>query len=86
MAALVLAAGAKGKRVCRPHSTVMIHQPLGGATGQASDIEIRAREILRKKELMIDLWTKHTDQSRERVAEDIERLGEGAASELDLED
>lgn len=73
MAALLLAAGTKGKRIALPHSTVMIHQPMGGASGQASDIEIRAKEILRKKDLMIELWVKHTGQSRERVSRDIER-------------
>lgn len=73
MAALLLAAGTKGKRIALPHSTVMIHQPMGGATGQASDIEIRAREILRKKEVMTDLWARHTDQPRSRIEKDIER-------------
>ena len=73
MAALLLAAGTKGKRVALPNSTVMIHQPMGGAQGQASDIEIRAKEILRKREVMTDLWAKHTGQPREKVATDIER-------------
>jgi ATP-dependent Clp protease, protease subunit len=73
MAALLLAAGSKGKRIALPHSTIMIHQPMGGATGQASDIEIRAREILRKKDVMTDIWTKHTGRSRELLAKDIER-------------
>jgi ATP-dependent Clp protease protease subunit len=73
MAALLLAAGTKGKRIALPNSTVMIHQPMGGASGQASDIEIRAREILRKREVMTALWAKHTDQPKEKIAEDIER-------------
>lgn len=73
MGALLLAAGAKGKRVALPHSTVMIHQPMGGATGQASDIEIRAREILRKKDLMVDIWAKHTGQDRDKIRLDVER-------------
>ncbi len=73
MAALLLAAGAKGKRIALPHSTIMMHQPMGGATGQASDIEIRAREILRKKDVMLEIWSRHTGQTRERIASDIER-------------
>lgn len=73
MAALLLAAGTKGKRIALPNSTVMIHQPMGGASGQASDIEIRAKEIIRKREVMTDLWAKHSGQPREKIAEDIER-------------
>lgn len=73
MAALLLAAGTKGKRIALPNSTVMIHQPMGGASGQASDIEIRAKEILRKRAVMTDLWAKHTGQPKEKIATDIER-------------
>ncbi len=73
MGALLLAAGTKGKRIALQHSTIMLHQPLGGASGQASDIEIRAREILRKKELMTDLWVKHTGKDRAQLDLDLER-------------
>lgn len=73
MAALLLAAGAKGKRIALPHSTVMLHQPMGGASGQASDIEIRAKEILRKKDVLSSILAKHTGKERDVIAEDIER-------------
>jgi ATP-dependent Clp protease protease subunit len=62
MAAVLLAAGAKGKRKALPNSRVMIHQPLGGARGQASDIEIQAREIMKTKELLNGILSKHTGQ------------------------
>lgn len=89
MAALLLAAGTKGKRVALPHSTVMIHQPMGGASGQASDIEIRAKEILRKKELMLNLWCRHTERPREVLEKDMERdffLGSKEAVEYGIVD
>jgi len=73
MAALILAGGAAGKRLILPSSRVMIHQPWGGVQGQSSDIAIHAKEILRLKKLSIDFLVKHTDQSEERVAADIER-------------
>lgn len=73
MAAMILAAGAKGKRYCLPHSTVMIHQPLGGAAGQATDIEIRANEILRIKTLMNDMMCEFTGQPLDKVTEDSDR-------------
>ncbi len=73
MAALILAGGAAGKRQILPSSRVMIHQPWGGVQGQSSDIAIHAKEILRLKKLSIDFLVKHTGQSEERVAADIER-------------
>ncbi len=73
MAALILAGGAAGKRLILPSSRVMIHQPWGGVQGQSSDIAIHAKEILRLKKLSIDFLVKHTGQSEERVAADIER-------------
>lgn len=73
MAALILAGGAADKRLILPSSRVMIHQPWGGVQGQSSDIAIHAKEILRLKKLSIDFLVKHTGQSEERVAADIER-------------
>jgi ATP-dependent Clp protease protease subunit len=71
--ALLLTAGAAGKRYALPHATILIHQPLGGVQGQATDIEIHAREILRIKTVLNDILVKHTGQSRERVDEDTDR-------------
>ncbi len=71
--ALLLAAGADGKRYALPHSRVMIHQPLGGAQGQATDIEIQAREILHLKEKQIEILARHTKQDVERLRMDMER-------------
>ena len=73
MAALLLAGGATGKRLILPSSRVMIHQPWGGVQGQSSDIAIHAKEILRLKKLSIDYLVKHTKQSEEKIATDIER-------------
>src|SRR5690606_26980305 len=73
MAAILLCAGEKGKRSALPHARVMIHQPLGGAQGQASDIEITAREIISLKEELYNIIAKHTGQSYERVYEDSDR-------------
>jgi len=73
MAALLLSAGAKGKRYALPNSRVMIHQPLGGAEGQASDIEIQAREILRLREVTNGIIARHTGKSIEQVAQDVDR-------------
>lgn len=73
MAALLLAGGAKGKRMILPSSRVMIHQPWGGVQGQSSDIAIHAKEILRLKKLSIEYLVKHTGQSEEKIAADIER-------------
>lgn len=71
--ALLLAAGTAGKRYALPHSRVMIHQPLGGAQGQATDIEIQAREILHLKEKQIEILARHTNQTVERLRQDMER-------------
>lgn len=73
MGALILAGGAAGKRYCLPHSRVMIHQPLGGFQGQASDIEIHAREILRVRERLNDILKKHTGQDLATIEADTER-------------
>jgi ATP-dependent Clp protease protease subunit len=73
MGALLLAGGAKGKRYCLPHSRVMIHQPLGGFQGQASDIDIHAQEILRTRERLNDILALHTGQPIERVKNDTDR-------------
>src|SRR5690606_4993140 len=73
MAAVLLCAGASGKRSALPHSRVMIHQPLGGVQGQASDIEITAREILKLKDELYQIIAKHTGQSFEKVQNDSDR-------------
>ncbi|MEN9434932.1 MAG: hypothetical protein RLZZ422_2521 [Pseudomonadota bacterium] len=73
MGAVLLAGGAAGKRFVLPHSRVMIHQPLGGFQGQASDIEIHAREILKIREELNGILAKHTGQSLERIAKDTDR-------------
>lgn len=73
MGAVLLCAGQKGKRSALPHSRVMIHQPMGGAQGQASDIEITAREILILKEELYKIIAKHSEQTYEKVYEDSDR-------------
>lgn len=73
MGAVLLCAGAKGKRTALKHSRVMIHQPLGGAQGQASDIEITAREIIKLKKELYDIIALHTGQTYEKVHEDSDR-------------
>ena len=73
MGALLLTAGAKGKRFCLPNSRVMIHQPLGGFRGQASDIEIHAREILLLKQRLNEIMAKHTGQDVTTVGKDTDR-------------
>jgi len=73
MAALLLAAGAKGKRYALPHSRILIHQPLGGFQGQASDIDIHAKEILRMREELDSILVKHTNQSLEKIQNDTDR-------------
>ncbi|RUO38773.1 ATP-dependent Clp endopeptidase, proteolytic subunit ClpP [Aliidiomarina shirensis] len=73
MGAFLLAGGAKGKRFCLPNSRVMIHQPLGGFQGQASDIEIHAREIMYIKDKLNRILAEHTGQEIERVANDTDR-------------
>jgi ATP-dependent Clp protease protease subunit len=73
MGALLLAAGAKGKRYALPHARVMIHQPLGGVQGQATDIDIQAKEIMKIKDLIHKILVKHTGQTLERIRQDTER-------------
>jgi ATP-dependent Clp protease protease subunit len=73
MGALLLAGGAEGKRYCLPHSRMMIHQPLGGYQGQATDIEIHTREILTIREKLNRILAKHTGQNIETIAQDTER-------------
>ena len=73
MGAFLLSAGAKGKRLALPHSRVLIHQPLGGAQGQATDIEIAAREILRMKRELNELLASHTGQSVKQIEKDTDR-------------
>jgi ATP-dependent Clp protease protease subunit len=73
MGALLLAAGAKGKRYALPHARILIHQPMGGFQGQATDIEIHAREILRMKQELNEILAKHTEQPLDRIAADTER-------------
>ena len=73
MGALLLAAGAKGKRFCLPNSRVMIHQPMGGFQGQASDVEIHAREILNRKAKLNEIFARHTGQDLKTVERDTDR-------------
>ncbi len=73
MGSLLLCAGAKGKRYSLPNSRIMIHQPSGGAQGQATDIEIQAREILKLRQRLNEIYVKHTGQNLERVAGAVER-------------
>ena len=73
MAALILASGTEGKRIILPSARVMIHQPWGGVQGQASDVSIHAKEIIRLKKLSIEYLAKHTGQEYDKVAADIER-------------
>jgi len=89
MGALLLAGGAKGKRVCLPHSRIMIHQPLGGFQGQATDIDIHAKEILHIRERLNQILARHTGQSLERIQKDTDRdnfMGAAAAKEYGLID
>jgi ATP-dependent Clp protease protease subunit len=89
MGALLLAGGAKGKRYCLPHSRLMIHQPSGGAYGQATDIDIHAREILRLRERLNEVLAEHTGQPLEKIATDTERdnfMGAEEAVEYGLVD
>ena len=73
MGAILLAAGAKGKRYALPHSRIMIHQPLGGFQGTATDVDIQAREILRMREELNDILMKHTGQSLKKIEKDTDR-------------
>ncbi len=73
MGAILLAAGAKGKRFALPHSRIMIHQPLGGFQGAAADVDIQAREILRMREELNDILMKHTGQTLKKIEKDTDR-------------
>ncbi len=73
MGSLLLTAGAKNKRFCLPHSRVMIHQPLGGFQGQASDIDIHAKEILLVREKLNNILSHHTGQNVEKIQQDTDR-------------
>jgi ATP-dependent Clp protease protease subunit len=73
MGSLLLAAGAKGKRFALPNSRIMVHQPSGGARGQASDIEIQAREILKLRQRLNEVYVKHTGQSLEEIERSMDR-------------
>src|ERR1700761_5656329 len=87
MGALLLTAGAKGKRYSLPHSRIMIHQPSGGFGGQASDIELHAKEILRLKAKLNEIMQKHTGQPLDRIEKDTDRdyfMGAGEAKEYGL--
>mgnify|MGYP002093899733 CR=1 FL=1 len=81
MGALLLAAGAKGKRFALEHSRIMIHQPLGGARGQATDIEIQAKEILRMKEMLSQILAEATGKNVDEIVKDTERDNYMSASE-----
>ena len=89
MGAVLLAAGEKGKRYTLPNSRIMIHQPLGGFQGQASDISIHAQEILRMREVLNELLAQHTGQKLDRIAADTERdffMSSDAAKEYGIVD
>ncbi len=73
MGALLLAGGAQGKRFCLPHARMMVHQPMGGFQGQASDIDIHAREILRVRERLNAILVKHTGRSMDQIKDDTDR-------------
>jgi ATP-dependent Clp protease protease subunit len=73
MGAVLLAGGAKGKRFCLPHARMMVHQPLGGFQGQATDIEIHAREILRVRERLNEILVKHTGRTMDQINTDTDR-------------
>ena len=89
MAAVLLGAGFRGRRFALPHSRIMIHQPLGGARGQATDIEIQAREIRHMKDVITDILVRSTGRTRDEIAKDIERdfyMGAAQAKEYGLID
>jgi ATP-dependent Clp protease protease subunit len=89
MAAVLLGAGQKGRRFALPNARIMIHQPLGGARGQATDIEIQAREIRHIKDVLINILVKSTSKSKEDIERDIERdfyMGPAQAKEYGLID
>jgi ATP-dependent Clp protease protease subunit len=89
MGALLLAAGTKGKRYALPHARIMIHQPLGGVQGQATDIDIQAKEILRMREIVNDILVSHTGQKMDQIKMDTDRdffLSSGQARDYGLID
>ena len=89
MGAVLLAAGAKGKRYCLPHSRVMIHQPLGGFQGQAADIDIHAKDIMRLRERLNEILAQHTGQKIDKIHGDTDRdfiIEAGAAKDYGLID
>jgi len=89
MAAVLLTAGAKGKRTSLPNSRIMIHQPMGGGRGQAADIEIMAREILRSRDLLVDILAERTSQPKDKLIKDIDRdyyMSPGEAQEYGIID
>jgi ATP-dependent Clp protease protease subunit len=89
MGALLLAAGAKGKRFALPHSRILIHQPLGGFHGQAADIDIQAREILKMRDKINEILVNHTGQDIEKIRNDTDRdyyMGAGDAKEYGIID
>jgi len=89
MGTILLTAGAKGKRYALPNATIHMHQPMGGAHGQASDIEIAAREILRLQEVLRNILVKHTGQTMEKIVQDTDRdyyMGAEAAMEYGVVD
>lgn len=89
MAAVLLAAGTKSRRNALPNARIMIHQPIGGARGQASDIEIQAREVMHLKAVLTDILTNATGKSKDQILKDIDRdfyLGAAAAKEYGLID
>lgn len=73
MAAVLLAAGAKGKRECLPNSRILIHQPMGGVSGQATDIDLQAKEILRLSKIVSEILSHHTNQPLKKIQSDIDR-------------
>ena len=89
MGAFLLSCGTKGKRRALPHSRIMIHQPLGGYQGQATDIDIHAKEILRMRDSLNSLWARHTGQPVDRIKNDTERdyfMGPSEAKEYGIVD
>lgn len=88
-AAVLLAAGTKGKRLALPHARILLHQPWGSGAGQAADIEIQAREIMRMRDLLEDMLAIHTGQPKERISKDTDRdfvLSAGEAKEYGIID